>query len=98
MEANKSNDIDMTSLCTEYFVESLRKCTGFCQDRLRTPIDANVTQHGCRHLQQGQTSSDHGEIALCEPGSTGTIADNVFFAVDTDPEFVYFETRGPVIE
>ena len=42
----------------------------------------------------GQTSSDHGEIALCEPGSTGTIEDNRFFAVDTDPEFVYFETRG----
>ena len=43
----------------------------------------------------GQTSSDHGEIALCEPGSTGSIVDNTFFAVDTDPEFVYFETRGP---
>ena len=43
----------------------------------------------------GQTSSDHGEIALCEPGSTGTIEDNTFFAVDTDPEFVYYETRGP---
>lgn len=43
----------------------------------------------------GQTSSDHGEIALCEPGSTGSIEDNTFFAVDTDPEFVYYETRGP---
>ena len=43
----------------------------------------------------GQTSSDHGEIALCEPGSTGTIEDNTFFAVDTDPEFVYYETNGP---
>lgn len=43
----------------------------------------------------GQTSSDHGEIALCEPGSTGAIEDNTFFAVDTDPEFVYYETRGP---
>lgn len=41
-----------------------------------------------------QTSSDHGEIALCEPGSTGTIEDNTFFSVDTDPEFVFFETRG----
>ena len=43
----------------------------------------------------GQTSSDHGEIALCEPGSSGSIEDNTFFAVDTDPEFVYYETRGP---
>jgi hypothetical protein len=42
----------------------------------------------------GQTSSDHGEIALCEPGSTGTIVDNTFFSVDEDPQFVYYETRG----
>ena len=35
-----------------------------------------------------------GEIALLELGSTGSIRDNTFFAVDTDPAFVYFENHG----
>lgn len=29
-----------------------------------------------------------------EPGSTGTCRDNLFFAVDTDPSFVFWEPQG----
>ena len=45
-----------------------------------------------------QTSDDRDEVAFMEFGSTGTFSDNIFFAADTDQQFVLNERRNGTLD
>ena len=67
-------------------------------DRSRNISNASISQNIFVRNGAIQTSADHGEIAFMEYGSTGTVNDNLFFASDPDPSFVFNERQGGTLD
>ena len=68
-------------------------------DRKRNISDAKIVRNTFVRNGAVQTADDRGEIALMQPGSTGLVAHNTFFAVDTSPSAVLNErVKGTLAE
>ena len=67
-------------------------------DSSRNISNATISRNVFVRNGAQQTSDDRGEIAFMEHGSTGACTDNVFFASDPEPGFVFHEARNGTLD